>query len=56
MKHRNAVQLNRARENAKREADKHESSTSTASLNALLKRKPCPCELADCSQREGKGG
>ena len=52
MKHRNADQLNRARENAKREADKHESATSAASLAALLKRKACPCALVACPQRE----
>lgn len=54
MKHRNTDQLNRARENAEREADKHKSFTSAASLTALLKRKACPCELAGCSQRESK--
>ncbi len=54
MKHRNAEQLDQARENAKREADKHESFTSAASLTALLRRKACPCALADCSQRASK--
>ena len=55
MKHRNADYLNHARKNAKREADKHSSFTSAASLAALLKRKACPCELMACSQRETKG-
>lgn len=54
MKHRNADQLNRVRGNAEREAQKHKSFTSAASLTALLERKPCPCALAACPQRASK--